>query len=71
MAVRVEEDNKQVEAPCKCQGVEMYEKFSAGTDIITYLSQKVEGSNFSFFVVHFENRGREGYMLHQNSGLIS
>ena len=49
----------------------MYEKLSAGTDIITYLSQKVEGSNFSFLFVHFENLGREGYMLHQNSRLIS
>ena len=37
----------------------MYEKLSAGTDIITYLSQKVEGSNFSFLFVHFENLGRE------------
>ena len=49
----------------------MYEKFSAGTDTVTYLSQKVEGSNFTFFVVHFENIGREGYMLHQNACLIS
>lgn len=37
----------------------MYEKFSAGTDIITYPSQKVEEATFLFFV-HFENGG--GYV---------
>lgn len=35
----------------------MYEKFSAGTDIITYPSQKVEGSNISFFLFILKMEG--------------
>lgn len=37
----------------------MYEKFSAGTDIITYPSQKVEEATFLFFV-HFEEKMEGG-----------
>lgn len=67
----VKEENKHVEALWKCQLVGMYEKFSARTEIITYLSQKVEEGIFFSFFIFFDNTGREEYMLHQNLCLIS